>query len=472
MPLIRPVVRSFKSAGAPLNFGHPINRDLVAFWGCSNGGGLRVRDLTGHFHGTRSGIPLPAWTAGKFGHGLSFDGTASEVVDCGSSLSQTGPMTILLWIRPSNAGGQNEIVGNYLDGSHGNWGFELGTRSASKLSFIHGATVVVTSSASLSNNAWYQVAAVRSGTTGAWTATIYINGVIDSSATTSGNPHGGAYPTWIGDAGFILYPFSGVIDHAAIWSRALSAQEIQQLYVRPLLGISPLARRFPPLLLLLNKSYASSGGITSGGAAAISKTKAMTQTGGLATGGTGALQKQKAFVSSGGSSLGGTAPLGKQKAYTASGGANTGGTAASFLVRIWSWLAGGGVSTGGVAGVTKAKSYQGSGGATTGGTGIFARVRIYTYSALGGLSASGTAALAKIKAATGSSGAVTGGSALRARVRVYLAAGGALLGGAAITLRGRLHVPRVIVETVSRLRSVAAPDVDRTVETPKRDTKV
>lgn len=96
------------------------------------------------------------------------------------------------------------------------------------------------SNAVLGQNTWYHLVAVRDGTTQA----IYINGQLDASRTCSPDPikfiggydddtvHIGA----VRRAGYTApkYYLNGIIDEVAIYNRALSAEEIQQLtHTRP-----------------------------------------------------------------------------------------------------------------------------------------------------------------------------------------------------------------------------------------------
>lgn len=76
-------------------------------------------------------------------------------------------------------------------------------------------------------------------------------------------------------------------------------------------------------------TYTASGGIVTGGAAALSKTKDSPVSGGAVAAGSAALSKTKDYPVAGGATTSGTATLSKTKHYIASGGAISGGTAQS-----------------------------------------------------------------------------------------------------------------------------------------------
>ena len=80
---------------------------------------------------------------------------------------------------------------------------------------------------SLTLDNWYHLAVVWNGTN----MIGYVNGsqsAVSTQVTSPGNP---AYDLFIGRAtDTTLYDFSGTIDEVRIYNRALSAQEIQNLY--------------------------------------------------------------------------------------------------------------------------------------------------------------------------------------------------------------------------------------------------
>lgn len=144
-------------------------------------------------------------------------------------------------------------------------------------------------------------------------------------------------------------------------------------------------------------TYTGSGGLTSGGTAAVTLTKNYIGSGGLTTGGSAGVTLTKDYIASGGLTTGGSASVAVTKDYTASGGFTSGGTAGVTLTK--DYTASGGLTSGGTAGVAVTKDYIASGGLTTGGTATTAFVRtIYPYTASGGLTATGNASTKRVGA--------------------------------------------------------------------------
>src|SRR3989344_985239 len=77
------------------------NLGLVGYWTFDEGTGLRANDFSGkNNYGTLSGTTKPTWVSGKHGKALSFDGT-SGYVDAGnqSSVNLTTAITASVWIK-------------------------------------------------------------------------------------------------------------------------------------------------------------------------------------------------------------------------------------------------------------------------------------------------------------------------------------------------------------------------------------
>lgn len=178
---------------------------------------------------------------GKFGRAAAFDGNGAVLVPDSPSLHPTNALTYAAWIYPTyldDAGARYPgIIAKRVDyttdvaftmflwTNYNVWGdIEAPNRFNSNAVFTTGQ--------------WYHVAIVYDGTqpNPNARATVYVNGAFDSThaAPTSLMMHtadlkvgylqqGAADPD--PNAGFI-----GSIDEVAVWTRALSAAEIQSLY--------------------------------------------------------------------------------------------------------------------------------------------------------------------------------------------------------------------------------------------------
>jgi hypothetical protein len=135
---------------------------------------------------------------------MNFDGTDDHVnVGTATLVSDTSEVTFTAWIRLNTvAGGTMVIVTNCdTNGVKGIGNLEI-NRSAGKLSAISRDynSILGHSNTTLATGVWYHVAKRISGSPGAWTHTIYLNGVENGSFADSTNPQsGGVRTTSIGN---------------------------------------------------------------------------------------------------------------------------------------------------------------------------------------------------------------------------------------------------------------------------------
>ena len=176
-------------------------------------------------------IQGPTSVTGKLGQALNFNGS-TQYVDAGTGISVPGEVTAAAWIKLSSTAGGTAIVIVTGTCCSGQLGLEV-NRTAGKLASItrdFSTGIVVTGSTTLTTGIWYHVASVISGSTGAWTHTLYVNGISDGSATSSINAAAGPFTTNIGRLTNGVFYFPGSIDDVRAYNRALSAAEVFKLY--------------------------------------------------------------------------------------------------------------------------------------------------------------------------------------------------------------------------------------------------
>jgi uncharacterized protein (TIGR03437 family) len=219
---------------------------LLTAYAFSEGSGTTTADasgngITGQLHGA-------AWTAGKWGNGLSFDG-ATAYVDLGTpaSLQTTGSMTWTGWVNSAaNPPDDGQIIAQSDNTTGwqlkttpdtGNRTFAIAVSSAGGTSHIQRYSNTVPSL-----NTWYHVAGIYNAAS--QTLDIYVNGVLDNGTLL------GAVPSFMSLASVNTtigmrsggYYFNGAIDNLRIYNRALSAAEIQADMVTPVnagSGVTP-----------------------------------------------------------------------------------------------------------------------------------------------------------------------------------------------------------------------------------------
>lgn len=207
---------------------------LVCWWTLE--GNLTNSGTTGAAnHGT--GVNNPTFAAGQLGQALNLNGT-NQYVDCGTlnlSTNGTGGIALCAWINRPTIAGDRKILGN----RNGNAGFKMGVynggnsgntpRLEMEVYDASGQTLTrATNGTALTNtNTWYHVACVFDDT--ANEIREYVNGTLDVTitsinkslvASTGTLRIGAEIPT-------ANYYFSGLLDDVRIYSRALTASDLQ-----------------------------------------------------------------------------------------------------------------------------------------------------------------------------------------------------------------------------------------------------
>lgn len=219
------------SKGSTANLGSNIteknlSNGLVGYWKMDEASSPSL-DYSGNGNiGTWTNSPTS--TNGKFGKGLSFAGTNDYLDISASSSLEPGNITVASYIYVAG----NDTAGflAHWNGSGSNgWSYEFSISSGKlSLMFQNGITntVNITSSSSIPQNQWSQVAFTYDGSK----VYLYINGVQDSTyANYTGGIYYGASPGF-SHIGRADYEFNYSLDEVRIYNRALSANEISNLY--------------------------------------------------------------------------------------------------------------------------------------------------------------------------------------------------------------------------------------------------
>jgi hypothetical protein len=202
---------------------------LVGYWRFEDPAGATVSDSSGQGnHGTLLGkarrIP------GKFGQALDLDGaTASVQVPHTPSLDPgASTFTLSIWLRnhKQDVWGWNVLFKD--DGRLRQYYF-LSVAVKPRFEFSTGdQKVTVDGKSGINDNRWHHLVAVRSAL---YTAQIYVDGVLEASASAAPSENSSIQtnsPLWIGGGNQTF--FAGQIDEVRIYNRALSADEVRQLF--------------------------------------------------------------------------------------------------------------------------------------------------------------------------------------------------------------------------------------------------
>jgi chitodextrinase len=209
------------------NTGLPPAPGLVASYGFDEGAGTAAADSTGNSnHGTVNG---PAWTIGRFGQALSFDGTNDRVsVPDSATLDLTTGMTLEAWVKPTALGtAWKTVLFKHRNSNATNMVYVLyGNRNTSvpNTEVTVGTSVrAANGSSQLPLNVWSHLASTYDGAT----LRLFVNGTQVGSLASTGNIATSTGDLWIGGNNVWSEWFSGAIDEVRVYNRALTAAEIQ-----------------------------------------------------------------------------------------------------------------------------------------------------------------------------------------------------------------------------------------------------
>jgi len=195
-------------------------------WHFDEGNGTIAYDYSGNDNdGTIYGAN---WTDGKFGKALSFDGVDDYVeVPDSESLDITDAITIEAWIK-TNTSGVVQVVLNK------NFAYQLRVAENLRITgYVYtDSWHYINSYSSIEPNVWYHIVLTYDKSLASGNLKLYINreeaaNPVDETGTISSN----AYNLLIGARLAIpIDLFSGIIDEVRIYNRALSEEEISDLY--------------------------------------------------------------------------------------------------------------------------------------------------------------------------------------------------------------------------------------------------
>ncbi len=216
-----------------------ITNGLIGYWPMDKGSGSTAADIS--VNGNDGSINGAAWTTGKFGNGLDFNGS-STYVNCGTSgdLRPSEALTVSAWVKPDSFGNYAGIAANIHDTSSTESGYILMTRNSSFGAGVCGSDGVISyfNGGAYSTGAWYHVMFTNDGST----TRLYVNGALVSSV--GENTPIDYSPTSTFEIGRYNdddedYWFDGIIDEVVVWDRALDQAEITYLYNNSPIGSVP-----------------------------------------------------------------------------------------------------------------------------------------------------------------------------------------------------------------------------------------
>jgi Concanavalin A-like lectin/glucanases superfamily len=193
----------------------------------SEGSGTAATDNSESGHdGTL--VNTPAWTTGKFGSGLSLDGTNDHVSVANPSTLNFGTsnFTISAWIKRQATGVEHTIFSKTASDIWTDGGKELFVNGNNDTLGFGGFSIgEVFSTGTITNDGlWHHVAVTFAESSN--TVTFYIDGVASGGGPVNLPADASSHVVKIGGHPARHY-FRGLVDEFCIFSRALSPSEVQ-----------------------------------------------------------------------------------------------------------------------------------------------------------------------------------------------------------------------------------------------------
>jgi len=200
----------------------PVLNGMVDWWP----GEGNANDLIGTNNGTLAGGVT--FAPGEVGQAFVFDG--SDYVSIPDALSidaLTNAMTVEAWIKVTQFSSQDWI--SIICKGDTSWQLRRYSTSSTLSFWTDGlSNPELEGNRNINDGQWHHVAGVYDGTN----KYIYVDGTLDVSEPATGTIAVNTQPLLLGDnAGALQRNFDGLVDEVSIYNRALSAQEIQTIYV-------------------------------------------------------------------------------------------------------------------------------------------------------------------------------------------------------------------------------------------------
>lgn len=212
----------------------PVNRlteGLLGYWTFDGkhtdwGSTFKILDVSGNgFHGTTT-VATSSAVIGKVGQALSFNGAVGDYVSLGTSpsLTPSSAITMAAWVKSTDG----VLAQRIIDKDTYFLRIQLGTNLRCSID-TGTATSFTTTSNPIVPNTWQHVVCTWDGQN----IRIYVDGlpVVDSPVAKTGTMTDNGLQLRIGNSPSGTLPFFGVIDDVRLYSRALSAEEVKQLYL-------------------------------------------------------------------------------------------------------------------------------------------------------------------------------------------------------------------------------------------------
>jgi hypothetical protein len=173
---------------------------------------------------------------GKIGSAGDFETGQSDTMAVATdvaALDFTSSFSVSVWVRKESSGVLEYVISKWNTSAQRSWNININGSNLAQfaMSTDGGNTLVTTASATtfgtLSINTYYHIVATFDDT--ADEMTIYVNGTSDT-VTQTGTPFNSTQPVRVSGHTTSSTTFDGRIDEIAVWSRAITSDEVLELY--------------------------------------------------------------------------------------------------------------------------------------------------------------------------------------------------------------------------------------------------
>ncbi|HEY5176453.1 MAG TPA: Ig-like domain-containing protein [Terriglobales bacterium] len=220
---------------------------LAGYWALNEGSGTTSADSSGSGD-TATLVNGVSWVSGKIGNAVSANGTNQYVSIPAVNLSSTNAVTLAAWVNRtySTSGGPVlfEATANYNGSTTGFGVFPDDNSCGGLQAAVHGNVGYVANCYNQpSSGVWYHLAFVfDKSQAGANEVKFYLDGVLQTatrSLVTSTNTNNfGSNPIYVFSRGGTQSYAAGTVDELRLYSSALTAGQIQQIYTATLASLA------------------------------------------------------------------------------------------------------------------------------------------------------------------------------------------------------------------------------------------
>ncbi len=193
----------------------------TAYYKLEGGSGTTVTDSSGN--GNNGVSTSVTYAAGRFGQAAVFNGSSSSIV-LGSAVIPSNNFSISMWVNSNNVSTQNNLITQYVFAGGSNGRFVFIIDGGYFQAYVESNGSGTNFNYVLSNNTWYHVTLVKSGS---WEC--FVNGISVGTWSDTVNITT-SYNTQLGSRVSSTNALNGSLDQVRIFSSALTPANVTSLY--------------------------------------------------------------------------------------------------------------------------------------------------------------------------------------------------------------------------------------------------